>query len=346
MTVKTKPPPQFLDLRIKTYLQKMGPLLISSEALWYIYILMRLICFFLFIVFFFFFFFFFARFIRKQIPCHSRICNIIIMMYNFLWTKICILLDCYHSLLNHHKYIWAATWPNHQNDCAPSEDSDQPGHPPSLIRVFAVRMKKAWILSYPLSAHRRLWSDWADAQADLNLRWASSHFVGFVMSWLIFDCLSVCHFGSCYLYDTVLPSSSRRYGKKFCVPVLSNHLPIIFLGYQNRVVAVSLLGDAVKTHNMEAWVFPNARTPVGSLPVKIMPNDLRTASFAFSFVLSIFIRSYFILLTMETLRTSFCSFWVIYAILTVPFDRSLFIWEKVKCTWETKINIKPCLISL
>ena len=39
---------------------------------------------------------------------------------------------------------------------APSEDSDQPGHPPSLIRVFAVRMKKAWVLSYPLSAQRRL----------------------------------------------------------------------------------------------------------------------------------------------------------------------------------------------
>ena len=36
--------------------------------------------------------------------------------------------------------------------CTPSEDSDQPGHPPSLIRVFAVRMKKAWVLSYPLSA--------------------------------------------------------------------------------------------------------------------------------------------------------------------------------------------------
>ena len=26
-----------------------------------------------------------------------------------------------------------------QNDYAPSEESDQPGHPPSLIRVFAVR---------------------------------------------------------------------------------------------------------------------------------------------------------------------------------------------------------------
>ena len=39
---------------------------------------------------------------------------------------------------------------------APSEDSDQPGHPPSLIRVFAVRMKKAWVLIYPLSVQRRL----------------------------------------------------------------------------------------------------------------------------------------------------------------------------------------------
>ena len=84
------------------------------------------------------------------------------------------------------RYIWAATWQNQQCGCAPSEDSDQPGHPPCLIRVFAVRMKKAWVLSYPLSAQRRLWSDWADAQADLSLRWAHTYFVDFVMSWLIF----------------------------------------------------------------------------------------------------------------------------------------------------------------
>ena len=63
--------------------------------------------------------------------------------------------------------------------CAPSEDSDQPGHPPSLIRDFAVRSKKAMILSYPLSVQRRLWSDWADAQADLSLRWAHMPFRGF-----------------------------------------------------------------------------------------------------------------------------------------------------------------------
>ena len=35
--------------------------------------------------------------------------------------------------------------------CAPSKDSDQPGHQPSLIGAFAVHMKKAWVLNYPLS---------------------------------------------------------------------------------------------------------------------------------------------------------------------------------------------------
>ena len=32
-------------------------------------------------------------------------------------------------------YIWAASWQNQQSECAPSEDSDQPGHPPSLISL-------------------------------------------------------------------------------------------------------------------------------------------------------------------------------------------------------------------
>ena len=50
--------------------------------------------------------------------------------------------------------------------------------------VFAVCMEKAWVLSYPLSAQRWLWSDWADAQADLSLRRAHMHFLGYVMRWL------------------------------------------------------------------------------------------------------------------------------------------------------------------
>ena len=69
--------------------------------------------------------------------------------------------------------------------CALSEDSDQPGHPPSLIRVFAVRMEKA----------------------DLSLRLAHSHFVGFVMRRLILMlavflcvrdlCFCMPHYSSC-----------------------------------------------------------------------------------------------------------------------------------------------------
>ena len=39
-----------------------------------------------------------------------------------------------------------------------------------LIRVFVVRLKKYWVLSFSLSARRRLWSACADAQADLSLR--------------------------------------------------------------------------------------------------------------------------------------------------------------------------------
>ena len=42
---------------------------------------------------------------------------------------------------------------------------------PVWSRVFAVRMKKACVLIYPLSAQGRLWSDWADIQADLSRRW-------------------------------------------------------------------------------------------------------------------------------------------------------------------------------
>ena len=46
-------------------------------------------------------------------------------------------------------------------------------------------MTKPWVLSYPLSAQQRLWSDWSYSQADLSLLWAHSHFAGFDMSRLI-----------------------------------------------------------------------------------------------------------------------------------------------------------------
>ena len=104
-------------------------------------------------------------------------------------------LSCYGSYNFDHDYKYSEPPHDKTNKmaCEPSKDSDQPGHPPSLIRVFTVRMKKTWVLSYPLSAQRRLWSDWADAQADLSLRWAHSHFVGFDMRRLtvVFKCTYV-----------------------------------------------------------------------------------------------------------------------------------------------------------
>ena len=38
--------------------------------------------------------------------------------------------------------------------------------------MFTAHLKTLWILGYPQCALQRLWSDYADAQADLSLRWA------------------------------------------------------------------------------------------------------------------------------------------------------------------------------
>ena len=72
-------------------------------------------------------------------------------------------------------------------------------------------MKKAWVLSYPLSAQRRLWSDWADAQADQNLRWAHSLSVGLVMSRLM--CISNSFSCPFRLMTLLLTLQKRKHAK-------------------------------------------------------------------------------------------------------------------------------------
>ena len=67
-------------------------------------------------------------------------------------------------------HIWAATWQNQQNECAPIRP---------VWSVFAVRIKKHWVLSYPW-AHCKDWSDWADliwvfAGRTVISSWGSSH---------------------------------------------------------------------------------------------------------------------------------------------------------------------------
>ena len=139
-------------------------------------------------------------------------------------------------------HIWAEIRQNQQSDCAPSEDSDQPGHLPSLIRVFAVRMKKAWVLSYLLSVQRRLWSDWVDAQADVSLRWAHNHFVGFVMSQLIFPFKLLCFAWKSISASNVKPDVSQWKS-------LSQLLRIWYLSHR-RPAKEDARALAVRTHKV------------------------------------------------------------------------------------------------
>ena len=55
--------------------------------------------------------------------------------------------------------------------CTPNEDSDQPARMRRLIWAFVVRMEKFCMPGYPKCTQWRFWSDCANAQAELNVRW-------------------------------------------------------------------------------------------------------------------------------------------------------------------------------
>ena len=54
--------------------------------------------------------------------------------------------------------------------CVPCEDSDQPAHSRSLIRIFTGRILDGQGCRVFSCRQQRLWSDYSDAQADLSLR--------------------------------------------------------------------------------------------------------------------------------------------------------------------------------
>ena len=118
-----------------------------------------------------------------------------------------------------------------------------------LIRVFAVRMKKGWVLSYSLSAQRRLWSDWADAQADLSLRWAHTHFVGFVMSRRI-CLLFVLELSTIETYDWRNTCQRYRqnkipqlfYAATFMLTYLPKHILLFSFGSPMRLICETYMG--------------------------------------------------------------------------------------------------------
>ena len=133
--------------------------------------------------------------------------------------------------------------------CVPNEDSDQPGHlPPRLNWVFAVRMKKAWVLSYPMSAQRRLWSDWANAQADpprliwvfawrtvilLVLSWGGSHTVYFKTFSKTKDMRDIKEYGENYIPIISVP---LRWWK---LDVINERKPYTIAGRSSSIRCVS-----------------------------------------------------------------------------------------------------------
>ena len=75
--------------------------------------------------------------------------------------------------------IWAASWQNQQNDCVHSQDSDQPGHPPSLISECLLCTQ--WVAKDPSFRH----ADSEDSDQTgrmprlICLRWAHMPFCWF-----------------------------------------------------------------------------------------------------------------------------------------------------------------------
>ena len=111
---------------------------------------------------------------------HKNLPNQLYIMFPSIWASQSVFHPWYTPNRHQNKIFCPITFtfePPHDKTnkmaCAPSEDSDQPGHLPSLIWVLNAHMKKAWVLSYPLSTQRRLWSDWADAIL-LVLSWGGS----------------------------------------------------------------------------------------------------------------------------------------------------------------------------
>ena len=70
---------------------------------------------------------------------------------------------------------------------------------------------------------RRFWSDWVDAQADLSLRWVHTHFVGFVMSRLIYDKYRVRHGADSVKHDATYRKNSDTQIAVIILKLEQNH---------------------------------------------------------------------------------------------------------------------------
>ena len=75
---------------------------------------------------------------------------------------------------------WAASWQKNKLTVRPAKTQISLGIRPVCSESSLSAWRKLGSLATHW-AHSKDWSDWADAQVDLSLRWAHNHFVGFVM---------------------------------------------------------------------------------------------------------------------------------------------------------------------
>ena len=85
------------------------------------------------------------------------------------WSSLQILLSSlvwliFHLVINLRRTMTKPT----KSHLRPTNTQTRSGYPPSLIRVFAHGGRS----KVSSCGQRRLWSDWADAQADIGLPWA------------------------------------------------------------------------------------------------------------------------------------------------------------------------------
>ena len=71
--------------------------------------------------------------------------------------------------------------------CAPNEDSDQPGYPPSLIRVFAVEPMGGQEPKASSYGQQRPYQTGRIPKLIRVFAGGTEHFVGFVVLWLIYQ---------------------------------------------------------------------------------------------------------------------------------------------------------------
>ena len=83
-------------------------------------------------------------------------------------------------------YIYETAWEKTYNKTfMTSRDSDQPVHSSNMSRVLVYPYLDSLEVVEGTCDQRRLWSDCADAQADLSLRWSRNSYCRFVVRWLM-----------------------------------------------------------------------------------------------------------------------------------------------------------------